>query len=409
MLSHGLLIILLVNYSYQQDLCSESVLENISRLIDARLSALDIRINAIAGTLHSNNKEIVAKIDEMEENLSNKFVDKLSDLLDDKLASYSLEYLSEIDNKQPDYLESKFTGASNNSNNIKFTLEGVVETLESIKNVTEQIEIKVDKIGETSSNNIILQEDMKMKIASIEDIMVEANNDNTSELLQTALSSSTFSDCHTSCAAVTESYRKMEIFPKGCCSDERVTVLCEDLEGPWTIIQRRKDVEPRENFTRTWNDYIKGFGELDGEFWMGLNLIHELTSKTEHELYIILEDWEGEIRYAKYSHFRVGSPEENYRLSVHGYSGDAGDAMAYHNGQPFTTIDSDHDVWDTQNCAQRWKGGWWYNECHHTNLNGLPNHGTDTISAVGITWRQWRTDDYSLRSTTIKMRQKMVA
>ena len=45
----------------------------------------------------------------------------------------------------------------------------------------------------------------------------------------------------------------------------------------------------------------------------------------KYELRIDLEDWDGEKRYAKYSIFDIGGPEDNYKLAVYGYNGNAGD------------------------------------------------------------------------------------
>ena len=39
--------------------------------------------------------------------------------------------------------------------------------------------------------------------------------------------------------------------------------------GGWMVIQRRLP-NGTVNFTRCWNDYENGFGDLDGEFWYGL-------------------------------------------------------------------------------------------------------------------------------------------
>lgn len=43
--------------------------------------------------------------------------------------------------------------------------------------------------------------------------------------------------------------------------------------------------------------------------------------------------------------------------------------MTYHQGRPWTTIDSDNDV-ALSNCALAHRGAWWYKNCHLANLNG---------------------------------------
>lgn len=44
----------------------------------------------------------------------------------------------------------------------------------------------------------------------------------------------------------------------------------------WTVIQRNKNGS-LVNFNRSWNDYEKGFGDLNTEFWYGLYPISCLT------------------------------------------------------------------------------------------------------------------------------------
>ncbi|KAG8132891.1 hypothetical protein E2320_010715, partial [Naja naja] len=76
-----------------------------------------------------------------------------------------------------------------------------------------------------------------------------------------------------------------------------------------------------------------------------------------------------ESAYAIYDFFQVGSSRDRYKLSLGNYRGTAGDAMTYHNGRKFTTVDRDNDIAIT-NCAITHHGGWWYKNCHLANLNG---------------------------------------
>ena len=38
--------------------------------------------------------------------------------------------------------------------------------------------------------------------------------------------------------------------------------------------------------------------------------------------------------------------------------------MGLHNGQSFSTKDSDNDAADVKHCAAEYMGGWWYEYCH---------------------------------------------
>ena len=77
------------------------------------------------------------------------------------------------------------------------------------------------------------------------------------------------------------------------------------------------------DFYRNWTDYEEGFGDFNGEFWLGLGKIHCLTQDgTDYTLRFDLEDFENETRY---STFNIGESTTDYTINVGGYSGDAGD------------------------------------------------------------------------------------
>ena len=180
-------------------------------------------------------------------------------------------------------------------------------------------------------------------------------------------------------------------------------VYC-DMEtdgGGWTVFQRRMDGSV--NFYRNWTDYQQGFGNLNGEFWLGLEKIHRLTS-TATELRVDMQDFEGNSAYAEYTSFSVGDSASKYNLTVSGYSGTAGDSFGGHNGYRFSTRDQDNDAWG-DSCAQTFKGGWWYSNCHSSNLNSLYHGGAHSSYADGVNWRTWKGYYYSLKFAEMKVRQ----
>lgn len=195
-----------------------------------------------------------------------------------------------------------------------------------------------------------------------------------------------------------------DIYPLG----ERYTVqvYCDmDSEGGrWTVIQRRMD--GTVNFYRPWNYYKMGFGNATGEYWLGLDIIHILTYKQKYELLVDMEDFEGNKASARYSSFKVDSECDGYVLHVSDFiNGGAGDSLTYHNGQKFSTFDKDQDPY-SGNCAKKFLGAFWYNQCHFVNVNGVYRWGADdTLYAVGVEWYHWKGGhNYSLKAISMKIR-----
>uniref|UniRef100_G3RJA3 Angiopoietin like 6 n=1 Tax=Gorilla gorilla gorilla TaxID=9595 RepID=G3RJA3_GORGO len=184
-----------------------------------------------------------------------------------------------------------------------------------------------------------------------------------------------------------------------------VSVWCEQqLEGGgWTVIQRRQDGSV--NFFTTWQHYKAGFGRPDGEYWLGLEHVYQLTSRGDHELLVLLEDWGGRGACAHYDGFSLEPESDHYRLRLGQYHGDAGDSLSWHNDKPFSTVDRDRDSY-SGNCALYQRGGWWYHACAHSNLNGVWHHGGHYRSRYqdGVYWAEFRGGAYSLRKAAMLIR-----
>ena len=173
--------------------------------------------------------------------------------------------------------------------------------------------------------------------------------------------------------------------------------------GGWTVFQRRMDGSVE--FHLNWTDYVHGFGNVSGEYWLGLSKIHRLAnSSAPQQLRVDLEDFSQNTAYAQYSSFYIGGSATDYILHAEGYSGTAGHGLAYQHGTKFTTKDNDNDL-SSGNCAETYKGGWWYSNCFEAKLNGkylvggVKNHD-------GIVWYQWKYTAYSCKYADMKIRDR---
>ncbi|KAL9974369.1 hypothetical protein ACROYT_G011393 [Oculina patagonica] len=181
-------------------------------------------------------------------------------------------------------------------------------------------------------------------------------------------------------------------------------VFCDQTTagGGWTVFQKRQDGSV--DFFLYWSDYKNGFGNLSGEFWLGLEEIYHLTTDNGNMLRIDMADFEGNTAYAEYNMFGVMSENDKYELILGNYSGTAGDSLSYHRGQLFSTQDQDNDNHGVYQCARLHPGAWWYNSCHDSNLNGIYRHINPSPSSDGVNWYAWKGKEYSLKRTEMKIR-----
>ncbi|XP_019385824.1 PREDICTED: angiopoietin-related protein 5 [Crocodylus porosus] len=212
------------------------------------------------------------------------------------------------------------------------------------------------------------------------------------------------------------------IHPEG--SKFAYEVLCDmDFQGGgWTVIQKRTDgiIE----FQRTWSEYLDGFGDLSGEFWLGLRKIFHIVNQkaARFKLHVVLESEDDRYAYASYDNFWVEDEVCSFKIHLGHYSGNAGDAFRGYrqednqNAMPFSTFDVDNDgcrpvctikeqpVKSCSNFSD--KTGWWFNQCGLANLNGV-HRFTGRFLATGIHWDTWTLNEkpVKIRSVSMKIRR----
>ena len=143
--------------------------------------------------------------------------------------------------------------------------------------------------------------------------------------------------------------------------------------GGWIVIQRNRK-NSQLSFNKNWREYEEGFGDLNKDFWAGLELMHTLTQKRQWEMRVDYQKNDKTWSYLHYNQFSVGSVSEEYPLTVGGFTGVGTDWFASHplNGMRFSTLDNENDKHSSVNCAASHKNGWWFNACDNININQQP-------------------------------------
>ncbi|XP_057232841.1 angiopoietin-related protein 4 [Malurus melanocephalus] len=208
--------------------------------------------------------------------------------------------------------------------------------------------------------------------------------------------------CHQLFLAGQRSSGVFQVQPAG---SQPFRVYCDmTAEGGWTVIQRRMDGSV--DFDQLWDAYKNGFGDLHGDFWLGLEKIHHIVQEGKYNLLIELEDWEGNSQVVQFV-FSLGGESTAYTLNLLGpLSGELENALGEFRQLPFSTRDRDHDLKADTNCAKHLSGGWWFSTCGHANLNGkyfrsIPRQRHERKQ--GIFWKTWKGRYYPLKSTVMKI------
>ncbi|XP_063311728.1 angiopoietin-related protein 4 [Pelobates fuscus] len=287
--------------------------------------------------------------------------------------------------------------------NIQTLMETQNQRINELMDKIKLQQVKLDKQNQQIKN---LQ--TKIQSDKIETYKSKLNLDDVSTELQSNSSAETDteslpSDCH---HIFLQGERSSGIFTIQPLKAQPFEVFCEmTADGGWTVIQRRKDGSV--DFDQLWETYKNGFGTLNGEFWLGLEKIYQISEQGQYLLHIELEDWEQNTKYME-APFRLGGSSTAYALQIVGQvNGELENALSVGRHQPFTTRDRDQDLKSDINCAKHLSGGWWFSTCGHSNLNGKYLHSIPRQRherKQGIFWKTWKGRYYPLKSTSIKIR-----
>ncbi|XP_074524457.1 angiopoietin-related protein 4-like [Halichoeres trimaculatus] len=214
-------------------------------------------------------------------------------------------------------------------------------------------------------------------------------------------------DCHD---LFTQGQRASGIYTIQPQGSQPFNVLCEmTSDGGWAVVQKRLDGS--QNFNHLWESYKRGFGNLNGEFWLGLENIHSLSKQGEYVLQVEVTDSAGQQQASRYA-FQLDGEEKMFSLHLQPESEGQENIMTTGaTGLPFSTADRDNDLTKDLNCAELLSGGWWFSSCGDSNLNGRyprrPNMLRQHQSRRrGMFWTSSKGPNTSVKTTVLKIAPK---
>ena len=187
------------------------------------------------------------------------------------------------------------------------------------------------------------------------------------------------------------------------------TLLCKTDSDGWLVWVRR--VNNTVRFDCTWDEYVAGFGNPDGNYWLGLNNLNLLTSTANRfKMRVELESLSGQRSWVEYSEFSVGGSTSGYKLSISGFESDKQsdlDVLAlFTNNQAFSTKDKDHDAYGAGSCSSKYGGGggWWYQRCGNVFPTAEYSLGRSHDMSKVLRWSRAFNDTSQLKSLVMKVK-----
>ncbi|PKK33997.1 angiopoietin 1 [Columba livia] len=366
----------------------------------------------IGTSLLSQTAEQTRKLTDVETQVLNQTSRLEIQLLENSLSTYKLEKqllqqtheILKIHEKNS-LLEHRILEMEERHKEEMDTLKEEKENLQSLvtrqSNIIQELEKQLNK---ATSNNSVLQKQQLELMDTVHTLITLCSKEGGAKpsfLLKEE--EKPFRDCADVYQSGFNKSGVYTIYINNVSDPKKVFCNMEIAGGGWTVIQHREDGSL--DFQKNWKEYKMGFGSPSGEHWLGNEFIFAITSQRQYSLRIELMDWEGNRAYSQYDRFHIGNEKQNYRLYLKGHSGTAGkqSSLILH-GAEFSTKDADNDNCMCK-CALMLTGGWWFDACGPSNLNGMfytagQNHG----KLNGIKWHYFKGPSYSLRSTTMMIR-----
>ena len=154
-------------------------------------------------------------------------------------------------------------------------------------------------------------------------------------------------------------------------------------KGGWTRIMNR--VDNTTAFYRSWSDYKYGFGDINGNHWLGFNSINNILSTGDFMVRFEFENTQ--LDYFEVDLIKIGSESENFILTLGQLTNFTVKPYLEHNNRSeFRTYDYN---FGSNNCPNNYQAGWWFNNCYHFCSTCISDANQGHLYCVIANWRTY--------------------
>ncbi|XP_014327702.1 angiopoietin-related protein 3-like isoform X2 [Xiphophorus maculatus] len=376
-----------------------------------------VRLTALAGEIKESEEELKQtaavlnthneEIKELSEKISVKVESILQEkgqllnkveIMEEKLSSLSVDLVTVRQAAEINSLREVIQRQEQSINNL---LAAMVEQGRHLDHQTMKIKLLEEKLAASASAQETFEKMAENSMSELPTAAPFLTSDTSSNATMILFAADFPSDCSELFDRGERANGTYAIKPNG---SEPFMVFCDMSRGRGaTVIQQRRDGSM--NFDQPWEKYENGFGELQGEFWLGLKKMYSLASQGNSVLHIQLEDWKQNRHFIEYRFYLEG-PVSNYTIRLVYLSGSLPNPLSNHTGVVFSTKDRDNGRHWASRCSHPQSGGWWFSSCGDTNLNERYSRvraNGRSERRRGIQWRSGRKTSHSFAFTQISI------
>ena len=148
-------------------------------------------------------------------------------------------------------------------------------------------------------------------------------------------------------------------------------------------------VDNNNAFNKNWSDYKTGFGDINGNHWLGFNSINKILSTGDFVARFEFQN--STLDYFEVDLIKIGSESQKFILTLGQLTNfNIKPDLVSHNRSEFRTNDFNYKF-GSINCPKSYQAGGWFNNCYVFCSTCVPEivNGHFAVNGDFAKWRRY--------------------